>query len=333
MTYRGIVVMFALSVFLTATNLTAGAIASNNAHSHGILAREIIKVVNQDGMPVANARIFGASQTGDTYHDYIAFSGITDTNGVYAIEVKCTYGIRCQIVKEGFYDSEFLLQDYAYTHTVDAGKWMPFGSETTIVLKKVNNPVATGTLYVTQDIPTYGEWLGYDLEVADWLPPWGKGKVSDAMIRFSAREVGMFDFGYKMELSFENSPFAGAIRQQKDLFSVYSCAYAATTNDVYESTMSFEVDRTGAKRRIWNKLENNEYLVFRTRTTVDKRGQLVSAHYGRIDGEWKFHELHGMWIKGVFFNKEANDLNLEDKFSYEEQKRREQQREESRSAK
>ena len=78
------------------------------------------------------------------------------------------------------------------------------------------------------------------------------------------------------------------------------------------------MDRTGAARRIWNQLDDDHYVVFRTRTKVNDRGELVSAHYGRIDGKWKFHELHRMKIKGIYFNAVSNDTNLEDKCSYDE---------------
>ena len=52
-----------------------------------------------------------------------------------------------------------------------------------------------------------------------------------------------------------------------------------------------------------------------------------------LDGLWKFHERNTMRLEGIFFNDIPNDLNLEDKFSYEEQRRREQQREETCSTK
>ncbi len=253
---------------------------------------------------------------------------MTNTNGEYVIEGKCTNRIRCDIIKKGYYDSEYLVDHYGYTHAYKDGKWQPYGERTSITLKKVIKPEAVGRRLVDQKIPLYGEWLGYDLQMTDWVKPNGKGEVADVKIRFSAREASGVDYGYKMELSFSHFPFAGVYRRHKDTASMLRNDYVAATNDVYSGLIAFEVDRSGAKKRVWDQLGSDEYLVFRTRTKVNDQGELMSAHYGRIDGEWRFYELHGMRIDGVFFNAMANDTNLEDKFSYEELLLRNRQREE-----
>lgn len=147
------------------------------------------------------------------------------------------------------------------------------------------------------------------------------------MIRFSAREVESPDFGFKMELSFAHYPYAGVVRRKNDAFSRFPSVYHAPTNDVYGSVIVFEVDRSGGQRRIWDKLEDGEYLILRTRTKVDEHGELVSAHYGRIDGEWKFHEVHEMWTRGIYFNVKENDTNLEDKDSFHDAMKRKMDRE------
>ena len=91
------------------------------------------------------------------------------------------------------------------------------------------------------------------------------------------------------------------------------------------------MDRTGAQKHVWDQLGNDEYLIFRTRTKVNEKGELLSAHYGKIDGEWKFHELHGMWIRGIYFNGMPNDTNLEDVYSFKDAMQRKRRREESHS--
>ena len=325
-------VMLASSLLLSLMSIASSPgvdeMALYKARRYGAEARECLRVIDQDGMPVADARVWGGLQTGDGYKDFIPIRGNTNTNGEYVVQGKCTNRITCQIIKDGYYDSVLELVDYGNRHSLRDGKWQPYGKTTEVVMKKIVNPVAVGIRYVDQKIPAFGQWLGYDLEIADWMSPWGKGKQSDVMIRFTSREVGPLDFGYKMELSFAQYPFAGVIRYKKDTFSRFPYVYNAATNDVYKSVIVFEVDRAGAKKRIWDQLDNDEYLIFRTRTKVNKKGEFISAHYGRIDGEWKFYELHGMWIRGVYFNGTPNDTNLEDKYSYEDAMKRKQQREE-----
>lgn len=58
--------------------------------------------------------------------------------------------------------------------------------------------------------------------------------------------------------------------------------------------------------------------MFRTRCVVDDEGKLVSAHYGKLMGEFNggfmalgFHCAYGDQC-GIFFNPTPNDPNLED---------------------
>ena len=63
-------------------------------------------------------------------------------------------------------------------------------------------------------------------------------------------------------------------------------------------------------------LDRNSYLVFRTRTKVDKDGNLQSAHYGVIQGEWSFDGSSMRYLDGCF-NSHGNDVNVEDGFFLE----------------
>ena len=58
------------------------------------------------------------------------------------------------------------------------------------------------------------------------------------------------------------------------------------------------------------RLDAYSYIVFRTRTKVDDKGNLVSAHYGKIYGLWEF--FGGIRAANVQFNPNPNDTNLED---------------------
>ena len=122
---------FAIALCVSAQNL-----ALYSAREHGALAMECLQVVDQDGSPIADAKIWGGLQTGGNRNDFIEISGATNTNGEYVIRGKCTNRIRCDVTKEGYYRSEFLLTNYGYSHEVKEGKWQPYGDKHTIVLKK-----------------------------------------------------------------------------------------------------------------------------------------------------------------------------------------------------
>ncbi len=51
--------------------------------------------------------------------------------------------------------------------------------------------------------------------------------------------------------------------------------------------------------------------MFRTRTRVDKDGNLVGAHYGKILGRW-LSDTEYMILSDGCFNPVENDVNIED---------------------
>lgn len=273
-----------------------------------------LRVVDDMGVPVEGARCEGWMWIDAHKDNGSSYETVTDSNGLARVTGKCGKWVSVAVSKEGYYSSqdEIRFSGLKKKGVLGLYEWQPYGSDVRVVLKRIINPTATGKRFIEQAIPAYGKWIGYDLEKAEWTPPYGNGKQSDVRIRFSAREVGMFDFGFKMELSFEEHPFAGVTRVKKNTKSTFQSVYNATTNSAYRGIVQFEVDRTGAAKRVWDQLEDDEYLVFRTRTKVNERGELVSAHYGRIDGEWKFYERHCMWVRGIYFNPIPNDTNLED---------------------
>ena len=114
-----------------------------------------------------------------------------------------------------------------------------------------------------------------------------------------------------MYSSFTNNPCAGAYEMKADSFSELKTIYEAETNAVFSSLLKYTFKR-GKKGNERNELADGSYLVFRTRTKIDKDGKLLSAHYGMIVGNWRFCEKGGMAIEGLRFNPTPNDTNLED---------------------
>ena len=101
--------------------------------------------------------------------------------------------------------------------------------------------------------------------------------------------------------------------------------YHADTNATYQTKFlySLSVDSNGGRKA--SELSEDSYLVFRTRTEVDKEGNLLSAHYGKIYGRWGFYG--GMRAEAFFFNPTPNDSNLEDAKTAESSLQRQRQRE------
>ena len=318
-----IIAMFTLAV--AAENIPSAilsAMSKDKSRGYGELygakAKECFYVVDQDGNPVEEARIRGAFWTGGGMNDYVPVDGLTNTNGEYVAEGKSRYKLRYTVSKDGYYSTNGEVV-YVNTRSVPAvkdGKWQPYGTKRTIILKQVMNPLNKGRLYGLKDfaVPVFDEWIGFDFEQYAFLPPYGNGVYADAMLRFALYRPSKKEYHMKMEVSFTNQPYAGAYTMIKEQFSELQNVYIANTNADYKSVLVYSYDRFPDKRPIVNKLSKEEYLVFRTRTKVDMDGNLISARYGALYGEWSFVGPRGMNIPFVIFNPKPNDPSIEDSY-------------------
>ncbi len=299
--------------------------AYRRALNNGAKCRDVIRVVDQDGVPVAGVILWGSLQTGLGQDDFTPIDAVTDVNGEAVVEGICTERLSLYIIKEGYYNTGYELSypDTAASPKVVDGKWQPYGGVRTILLKKIKNPVPmVHSKPCRSSCPSLGAWYGYDLERRQWVKPAGEGVHADILVRVveDAKNVTT-DFRVVMEVSFTNNPFAGAYMLKTDAYSEMKSVYEADTNANYQSVLRFVHEKhpresNAPYRRALGcevtdtRLSSDSYLVFRTRTKVDSEGKLVSAHYGKIYGRWLFFRCFKSG--GVYFNVCENDTNLED---------------------
>ena len=292
----------------------------------GAMAKIEIKVVDQNGHIVPEAKIWGGFTSGGRLNGYVLVDGVTDTNGIYIAQGNCNEFLRFDVRKDGYYRSNIKInfwQSKVDPLVVD-GKWQPYGETRIVVLKKINQPheMLGSECPPQRKIKVYDKWLGFDLEKGDFLHPIGNGGNADMLVRFKLKGQMPYDWSIKMDVSFTNHPCAGAYVLKKDVLSDMKSVYFADTNALYLTEFSFQYAREKKIRRpIVEKLGDDEYLVFRTRTKVDKDGNLVSARYGKLYGPWNFEDAGGSQIQQVFLNKADNDVNLEDAWTIENAKK------------
>lgn len=285
------------------------------AHSRGAEARECFRVVDSDGTAVSNASVCCAFKVSAGGSGFKSVYGDTDVNGLCTIIGTCKAYMDYCVEKDSFYSSCGKI-DYMETHSVPAvidGRWQPYGETRTVVLKRIKNPIRLRDpdARCRHKYPEPGKWTGFDLEVCDWVPPLGNGIHSDMQVRYTheLRPDGHFK---ALDVSFASSPYAGACLMTRDTYSEMDSVYEASTNAEYASVLRYEFERTAKGNHMISELGKDQYLIFRTRTKVDGDGNLVSAHYGRIMGDWQYVEKGGMSFGPVFFNSTPNDTNLED---------------------
>ncbi len=310
--------MLIIPLLAAAAGPSPEVVALLKARAHGAEAKECLRVVDQDGAPVVGAMMKGGLQTGGGRNDYIPIRGVTDTNGEFVIQGNCTEIMRCSITKDGYYPSEFKIENYGFTHELKDGKWLPYGGRQEVILKRIANPgglivFPRSLLYLKRPSPDV--WHGFDFELGDWTKPLGKGETDDVLIMFhdcdSSERGDKVEYRYEMKLAFTNHPYAGAYLMRKDLTSKMQTDYSASPTATFLPQFSYYMSYVARHGKASEILDENSYLIYRTRTKVDEMGQLISAHYGVIFGPLRFG-ANDLIIEDGCFNPIPNDFNIED---------------------
>ena len=298
------------------------------ALNNGTETKMILRIVDADGVPVPDAEVefgFWNNHSQGGFKNTFTRSG---TNGECVVSGRCNGSCVWNVAKPGYYSShaEWSLSDTRAMPKVVGGKWQPYGETKEIVLKEIIAPVdMPGLEYTLIECPAFDKWLGFDLGCCSWVEPYGNGSHPDVLVRLHEDGSGDTAFSATMDLCFTNNPHAGAYVLRKDGDSEMKSVYHADANAAYESRLAYSLSVDSVGRRNENGLDEDSYLVLRTRTEVDKDGNLVSAHYGKIYGKWEFYG--GMRAEAIFFNPTPNDTNLEDAKTAERSLQRQRQRE------
>lgn len=281
----------------------------------GAKAKIIYRIVDDVGNPLVNQRVHYVWQNDYPRKTWGEYAN-TDTNGEFVAQAKVGAEMTVGVRQTEFYKSWDRVVFYAcdgISPLVKDGKWQPYGENRTLVVKRKRNPVEAPTLLHTViNVPATNVWLGLDMETFRWVKPYGDGLHSDMLLRFNSDPINKYEVNWAtMDVSFTNNPYAGFYVLPKDGFSEMKSVYHADTNMAFRTEITYSIGRLPKDD---NLLDDGHYMVFRTRTTVDDDGKLVSAHYGKIYGRW------GIWggtkARMMFFNTTPNDTNLEDMATY-----------------
>lgn len=290
--------------------------AFEKATEYGAKIRIVYVVEDDLGRPVPNAKahiwlgLENHKDGGKVYYDY------TDRDGRYVLDGKTTGLVRYSFVKDGYYESQrdIHLDDVEdEQNTVKDGKWQPYGQTQKVILKRIINPSVTEWHYGELIQPPKGCWVGLDLETLKLCPPYGSGAHEDVLLWYTnnLEEAGWRNNRGTLEVSFTNQAYAGAYVVKKDEWSDFKSCYVADTNNTYE-VRSFKYEHAREPEKIikYEEFPKDSYIVFRTRTKTDDKGNLLSAHYGKIYGPWGYRDA--VRFESVLFNSNPNDPNLEE---------------------
>jgi hypothetical protein len=175
--------------------------------------------------------------------------------------------------------------------------------EQILLLKKIGKPIPMYAKRLNTHVPDLDKPVGFDLEAGDWVAPYGIGANADILFtgHFDKRVDGESDFTLTV-----NFPRVGdGIQEFKvpeaNKGSELRSPHEAPTNG-YQSQWVQTDNRKPGKPVETNRDPNRNYL-FRVRTELDDKGNVKSALYGKIYGD--FMEF------SYYLNPTPNDLNVE----------------------
>ncbi len=242
-----------------------------------------LKVVDEQGNPVSAAK---AGVGFYTNSQPASINGTTDKDGMFVASQTVGpslsgYLLGLSAEKNGYYTTRSGLNlDFKY----DPAQWNP---TITLVLKKVSHPIAMYAKSVLNlKLPESNKLIGYDLMMGDWVGPYGKGITKDIIFEKEYYEKPGNVYFSKITISFS---------KPGDGIQIYTVPDAEKGSDLrssyeapaqgYQSQLTRETSAlTGQPHKF--EYDPNRIYLFRVRTALDESGNVVSAHYGKIYGDF-----------------------------------------------
>ncbi len=140
-----------------------------------------VQVVGEDGNPIqgAEAVVFfrGASVTDPKADDAFDVKGLTDANGKFTARAKARAWFDYSATKQGYYRTRNA-ETYVFKD-IEENRMVPWNPTLQLVLKKIGNPVPMYARKRIIQMPVENQKVGFDLQINDWVAPYGKGVNGD----------------------------------------------------------------------------------------------------------------------------------------------------------
>lgn len=300
-------------LIMSAMALCEVARADYDPYYDNALADVRLRIVDDRGNPVEGATVTAVFYIGIT--KTTGLTSETGADGIVEAKYPCNGEFKVWARKNGYYDT--LLKTTAFItlareEATKTRKWSNGTVDLPVVLKKRRNPadlILHGGIFQELNYPATNIVMGLDLQRFDWCPPYGKGKYDDLQVKYDfwRSPTNWFQVYSHLEITMTNC-LDGVYLASTDDFSKMNRCYGADTNAVYKKSLEYVYDRKTGNVVRDSGMPRDEYMVFRTRTKVNDKGELVSANYGLIFEKSEYSPKLSMRIA---FNPEPNDTNLE----------------------
>lgn len=279
-----------------------------------------INVKDEVGNPVPNAsiRVGFANFQGKEK----TVEGISDARGHFHARGSPNHSIHIWASKNGHYPAVLRKLDPNVDH------------ELVIVLPQILDPRALYHVLRKYDgfpiLPSFDTWYDFDMQVADWVAPHGKGKAAD----FRARLTRQFIDYYTSERNIQEARRRFPNYDEDDLRRIWGdweltfeiefigrgagVVEWASFHEYTEMPLPYNAPESGyqatwsfnySNRASGEKRDNVGHFV-KTRVIYDEDGNEVSANFAKfISDPWV--GTQGEMLFEYYFNPDPNDRNLE----------------------
>jgi hypothetical protein len=272
-------------------------------------AKVTIHVVGEDDLPIADAKVeaqlenVGSPGSGWGNTTLNSVKGVTDTNGICILTGKGNEpSVGIGVLKEGTYNAD----SYGVEFTGSIlGRWQPWNPTIEVVLQKIGVQVPMYARKFWQGkMPSENKPCGFDLMAGDWVAPYGKGETSDFIFQLDHGpeqtitnrygHVRLYD--NKLTIKFSNDsdgiqrliPIPHSGLKSPRLAPLEGYQPTLTKRDALEEVTEptpHEKEFHITERTISDYQKDANYF-FRLRTKKDPGGNITSAFYGKIYGEF-----------------------------------------------
>ena len=270
-----------------------------------------LKVVDDNNQPVSDAKTWVAygdpkqGQSPDPFqtNDW-AIAGLTDTNGLFiAKHIDHSWSIGIQVQKTGYYSILESYELYKPGQFDDRKVAANRNPTLTLTLKKIDKPIQMYAKSLNTHVPDLDKPVGYDLMVGDWIAPYGTGLNADINFtgHFDKRDGGESDFTLTVTFPKPGDGIQEFTVPDSEKSSALRSPHEAPAEGYKAEWVQFDNRKPKTPTKT-NKDANRNYF-FRVRTVTDDRGNIVSAHYGKIYGDFMRFDY--------YLNPTSNSRNIE----------------------
>jgi hypothetical protein len=268
-----------------------------------------ITVLNDSGAPMEGVEVVGTFLGVSDFHTDVK---TTDEFGVTVVRGRSLFPVGLITKKEGYYPTAAKVDT---TEIVD--NQVEYKDRKVIMtLRDKRNPIPLYAKHYRGYIPVAKEWLGFDLEKLDWVPPYGEGVTPDLQFKYDGYAKSFWDAEGRLDMRYSNE-FDGLVDASGsvDSFSEMKVPHMAPVSGYQNNEIWWWLSMNGehVKDHMPSALK---YYFLRVRTILDAQGRVVSANYVKVyrDFNFFFSDKKGA-IAGIkfdcYFNPTANDRNLE----------------------